>query len=322
MLASAEGEDISAAAAEVKDKEMQKDAASLRESSGSEERASIGSAKSAANSTAANSTAATTAAGCGDWSISTNPIAAGFPDSASDSSGSRALRPRPEVINWSTVRLGHRIEPYAGYAHSASDVYLFASFLELAELEDIEGEAVKLMLRTIKFLNLCDYSVEDICSILAHASAYFLDAYSLCGHAMDTSEVGNVLACLTFIAHCYMQDETCPLNIWHQHLFRKYCPLKTLNAAVMRLLQIRGFRLRLEEEDLQLRFKTLLQAAHTTRQQRLSNASSSEPVSAELQQRLSNASSAEAVSRVSEPSSRPEGEPSRRVEGASSAPES
>merc|ERR1711920_708127 len=122
---------------------------------------------------------------------------------------------------------------------------------------DMDGDGVKLILRALKFLRLCDYSVEDICCILAHASAYFLDAYKLCGEHMDRSELGNVLATLMFVAHCYVQDETCPLHVWHQHLFHKYCPLKTLNAAIVRLLEIRHYVLRLESEDLHGRFTYL-----------------------------------------------------------------
>lgn len=214
---------------------------------------------------AMSESATTIAGGDGPSDWSTTTIAASFPDSVSDGSGHRAWRGGTEVIKWTEVRLGHRIEPFSGYAHCADDVHLLACFLELSELPDIDGDAVKLMLRTLKFLRLCDYSVEDLCSILAHASSYFIDAYALCGSQMDTSEVGNVLATLTFVAHCYCQDETCPLHVWHQHLFRKYCPLKTLNAAVVRLLQIRRYVLRLEEKDLGQRFATLIRAAHTTR---------------------------------------------------------
>lgn len=149
--------------------------------------------------------------------------------------------------------------------YSPDDLPLLLCFLELAGLRGVEGDAVKLLLRVLRFLHQCDYAVEDICSILSHASAYFADAYSLCGSTMDANEVANVLAILVFVAHCYVQDETCPLQVWHRHLFRKYCSLKTLNAAVVRLLEIRQHRLRLEPEDLNQRFAHLLQAAQHRR---------------------------------------------------------
>jgi len=153
-------------------------------------------------------------------------------------------------VSWHLLRFGDQIHPFHKYAYCAGDIYLLDRFLELAGLPEIGGESVKLLLRALKFLRLCDYTVEDICSILAHASAYFEEAWALCGSSMDSNEVGNVLATLVFIAHCYVQDETCPLHIWHQHLFRKYCPLKTLNSAVIRLMHIRHFILRLTSEDL------------------------------------------------------------------------
>lgn len=162
-----------------------------------------------------------------------------------------------ESICWDEVHFGTRIQPYRGYAHCADDVFLLGTFLELTRLPDIYGDSLKLLLRAIRLLHLCDYSIEDICSILAHASAYFYDAYKLCGSHMDGNEVGNVLGTLMFIAHSYVQDETCPLHIWHQHLFRKYCPLRTLNAAVVRLLEIRRFKLRLEPKDLSDRYNKL-----------------------------------------------------------------
>lgn len=170
-----------------------------------------------------------------------------------------------ENIEWDQVPLGYRIHPYRGYAHCADDIYLLGCFLELSLLTDIDGDSTKLLLRAIKLQRLCDYSSEDICSILAHASAYFIDAYSLCGTDMSTNELGNVLATLMFVAHCYVQDETCPLHVWHQHLFRKYCPLRTLNAAIVRLLEIRCYVLRLPTSDLEHRYSRLIQAASTGR---------------------------------------------------------
>eukprot|EP00441_Pelagodinium_beii_P024060 CAMPEP_0197676708 /NCGR_PEP_ID=MMETSP1338-20131121/87247_1 /TAXON_ID=43686 ORGANISM="Pelagodinium beii, Strain RCC1491" /NCGR_SAMPLE_ID=MMETSP1338 /ASSEMBLY_ACC=CAM_ASM_000754 /LENGTH=90 /DNA_ID=CAMNT_0043257427 /DNA_START=505 /DNA_END=773 /DNA_ORIENTATION=+ len=74
---------------------------------------------------------------------------------------------------------------------------------------------------------------------------------------MEAGEVGNVLATLLFIAHCFVQDETCPLNVWHKHLFKKYCSLKVLNAAVMRLLELCRYKLRITDADLAKRLSHL-----------------------------------------------------------------
>merc|ERR1712232_1467662 len=100
-----------------------------------------------------------------------------------------------------------------------------------------------------------------MCSVLAHASSYFLDTYAKCGDGMDASEVGNVLALLIFLAHSYVLDETCRLKTWHKYLFTKYCSLDMLSSAVMRLMEIRNYLLRLEDEDLKQRYTGLLRAS-------------------------------------------------------------
>jgi len=160
-------------------------------------------------------------------------------------------------IAWDEIRLGHVIRSCGHYAHCTDDLRLLGMFFELAGIEEIHGDSVKLLLRTFKFLRLCDYSAEDLCSILAHTSSYFSRVHALCGDQMDGRELGNVLATLMFLAHCFVQDETCPLNVWHRYLFSKYCPLKTLNAAVIRLMELLKYLLRLQDVDLQWRFGSL-----------------------------------------------------------------
>jgi hypothetical protein len=86
---------------------------------------------------------------------------------------------------------------------------------------------------------------------------------------MDANEVGNVMALLMFLAHSYVQDETCRLKTWHKYLFSKYCSLAMLSSAVMRLLEIRGYLLRLEDEDLNHRYTSLLRASATVTRQRV-----------------------------------------------------
>lgn len=178
-------------------------------------------------------------------------------DSASELLDVEPRNVQDEDVTWDELRFGARIQGVRLYAHCVDDIYLLDAFLTLAELKNIDGDSIKLVLRALKLLRLCDYSIEDLCSILAHASAYFIDAYGLCGSVMDPSEVGNVLTTLMFVAHCYVQDETCPLHVWHQHLFRKYCPLRTLNAAIIRLLEIRRYVLRLDSQELSTRYVVL-----------------------------------------------------------------
>lgn len=164
-------------------------------------------------------------------------------------------------ISWHSMRLGHRIQPSVKYAHQVSDVYLLSCFLDLAQVQDISCESTKLLFRTVKMLRACDFSTEDICSILAHASAYFVEVYKSCGDGMDANEVGNVLALLIFLAHSYVLDETCRLKVWHKYLFSKYCSLEMLSSAVMRLMEVLGYLLRVADEDLKQRYTSLLRAS-------------------------------------------------------------
>lgn len=116
----------------------------------------------------------------------------------------------------------------------------------------------KLLLRSMKMLHLCQYDHEDLCVLLAHASVYFKKVHALCGSQMDQHEVANAAVLLLFIAHSYLLDETCPLSVWHKHLFAKYCSIQTLNSAVFRLMDIRGFRLRIDRKDVLKRHRFLM----------------------------------------------------------------
>lgn len=163
----------------------------------------------------------------------------------------------PKDPLWDQLAFGRYLRAYQAYAMTDEDVHLVSSFLELTPLTHLIPQVAKLLLRVMRFLRLCDYHVEDMCVILAHASAYFLDFYCKRGSQLEDDEIGNVLGSLIYIAHCYVQDETCPLSLWHQHLFRRYCDLKTLNAAVIQLMKLRHYQLRLSDEDLTTRMSKL-----------------------------------------------------------------
>merc|ERR1719387_2214824 len=78
---------------------------------------------------------------------------------------------------------------------------------------------------------------------------------------MGPGEVGYVLAIAIFLGHTHVEDETCPLRVWHQRLFQDYCSLRTLSAAVMKLMETRGYTLRIGDKQLRKRHFALLRAA-------------------------------------------------------------
>merc|ERR1719443_2287266 len=93
----------------------------------------------------------------------------------------------------------------------------------------------------------------DVRVILAHASRYYDDALALRSKEMDPQEMAHVLTTFMYMAHAYVEDNTCPLNIWHQRLCARYCTLPLLNTAMVKLMRMRRFILRVPEEDLALR---------------------------------------------------------------------
>jgi hypothetical protein len=144
-----------------------------------------------------------------------------------------------------------------------SDLHLLACFLELSKLEKVDKASVKLLFKSLKFLRSCQYTSDSICSVLAHASCYFTDWRGHLQVPLAEAEAGHVLLAQMFIAHCHVCDETCPLKHWHAHLFKRYCPLSTLNHAIMKLLEHRGHRLRLDDEQLASRYAALTRAMWT-----------------------------------------------------------
>lgn len=134
-------------------------------------------------------------------------------------------------------------------------------YLELSGMPALDHDSWNLCLRTVRLLCSCEYSLEEVCSVLAHASSYFRDIHITCGNRMSPNEAGNIMVALVFIAHSYVLDEACPLSVWHRHLCRRYCTLKVLDAAVLRLMKMRGYILRLDDKELQQRFDVLHFAA-------------------------------------------------------------
>lgn len=175
---------------------------------------------------------------------------------------------KTEAIPWCSIKYGKRIRPVCGHAHCADDIYLLSAYLELAQLPDIDSDSAKLVLKALALLRSCNYSFEDICSILAHASSYFEDTHACCGSRMDANEIANVLVMVMFVANSYVQDVNCPLHVWHRHLFQKYCSLHTLNAAIISLLKVRGFVLRVKSQDLSRRYAILCGSSKRNRIER------------------------------------------------------
>jgi len=123
--------------------------------------------------------------------------------------------------------------------------------------EKMSDSFYKMVLRSMRLLHLCDYHYADVILVMAHTSVYFSTAVTILGAKMDQQEAAHVCALLMYLAHSFALDETCPMRCWQKHLFRQYCTVKVLNAALFRLFKMRRYILRITPEEERMALLTL-----------------------------------------------------------------
>uniref|UniRef100_A0A0G4HYA5 Uncharacterized protein n=1 Tax=Chromera velia CCMP2878 TaxID=1169474 RepID=A0A0G4HYA5_9ALVE len=121
----------------------------------------------------------------------------------------------------------------------------------------------KLLLRMMKMLHLCKYHVTDIIYIMALASCQLDDCFSKLS-VMDGKERANVCVLQVFLSHCWLQDETCPIKVWHSNLFKSYCTFATLQDALFKLFLIQEFSLKVDDQRVHQRVRELVYGSHRT----------------------------------------------------------
>lgn len=157
------------------------------------------------------------------------------------------------------------------YAHYPEDLVLCWRFIHILGVMSPSAAAggrfkhqalYKAVLQGVRLMHLCNYDYSDVVVVLACASVYFQTTFSAIGDKMGDSEAANVCVLLIYLAHSFVLDETCPLRCWHKHIFRKYCTLKVLDAALFRLFQMQGYKLRITEEEEKNALKSLLSSSN------------------------------------------------------------
>lgn len=146
----------------------------------------------------------------------------------------------------------------AKYAHFQEDLLLVSRFVRVISegrgehKKKMKHEALyKTVLQGVRLMHLCEYHYADVVLVLAYASVYFRSTFDKIGHKMSEHEAAHVCVLLIYLAHSFLLDETCPLRCWQKHIFRKYCTLKVLDAALYRLFQMRKeYKLRVTDEEL------------------------------------------------------------------------
>lgn len=188
-------------------------------------------------------------------SMTTPSTVAGTPSSIAISGSSISSRASIRQGQSSCLPPGHWLREHERFAYNLEDLDLLAVYLEFskAPAERFASEkSAKLTLSMLRFLRSLDIPVQDICCLLAHASIYFKDIYSVIGHNMNREELANVLVLLVFLAHSHVHDETCQLKVWHRYLFKGYCNLPTLSKATLELMKRRDYKLRVDDYDLEV----------------------------------------------------------------------
>mmetsp|Transcript_48290 Transcript_48290/g.127528 ORF Transcript_48290/g.127528 Transcript_48290/m.127528 type:complete len:343 (+) Transcript_48290:113-1141(+) len=153
----------------------------------------------------------------------------------------------------------------AKYAKYPDDLVLVSRFTRLlAERTPSAADKVqsnefyKTVLQAVRLMHLCGFNYSDVVVTLAYGSTYFRSTFTEIGHIMSSTEAAHVGTLLIFLAHSFVLDETCPLRCWQKHIFRRYCSLTVLDAALFRLFNLRGFHLRLTREEEQHALSALL----------------------------------------------------------------
>lgn len=145
------------------------------------------------------------------------------------------------------------------FEHGAADRILVSRFAHIigasvvsqaGDKDVVKHESLqKKVLQGVKLMHLCDYSYSDVVVTLAYATVYFQSTFAAIGDKMNAYEASHVSVLLIYLAHSFILDETCPLRIWHKHIFKKYCNLKVLDAALFRVFQLRDYKLRITEDQ-------------------------------------------------------------------------
>merc|ERR1712157_349572 len=99
------------------------------------------------------------------------------------------------------------------------------------------------------FIQDCQYELQDIRIVFAHAIVYYRD---ISEHIkFPPREAVHVLAFLIFLAHSHVLDKNACLVTWHQ-ILGPYCPMPTdvLRKKVLKWIDDRNYSLHISDEEL------------------------------------------------------------------------
>ncbi|CAE7418878.1 unnamed protein product [Symbiodinium natans] len=103
--------------------------------------------------------------------------------------------------------------------------------------------------QSIRLLRACSFCGNDIELTLAYACVYFRRVLPSLIHRVGNTEAVHIIVLLIYIAHSFVLDESCPMGEWHKYVFKKYCSVKKMDAALFRILLLLDWRLMVKEEE-------------------------------------------------------------------------
>lgn len=118
-------------------------------------------------------------------------------------------------------------------------------------------EASKRVLLVLWLFHGLRYCDEDIVSILAHASAYSASIQQRNDASSDPTELGCFLVVCVYAAHGWVMDLHCPARVWFESVLEKRCSMKAFNNAIMHLMRLRGYRMRVSDRSIAERCNSL-----------------------------------------------------------------
>lgn len=114
-----------------------------------------------------------------------------------------------------------------------------------------------MLVRMVRMLHLCDYTREGIELQLAVALVHLERVYAACDPRMDDTERSCIAVMQCFNAHCYVEDEACPLKYWQANMFAQHCSVKVLTSASMKLLRVLKYNLAVSMDQVEAKLALL-----------------------------------------------------------------
>mmetsp|Transcript_134592 Transcript_134592/g.304884 ORF Transcript_134592/g.304884 Transcript_134592/m.304884 type:complete len:255 (+) Transcript_134592:34-798(+) len=111
------------------------------------------------------------------------------------------------------------------------------------------AETRKKLVRVIDALLHAQVDDTEIAEMLIHAQAYMEEYKPVLAPLRDSERMYTTLLLLV-MAHWHVSDDPCSLGDWHATIFADYCELEKLEVALVGLLKLRQFRLRVDDDIL------------------------------------------------------------------------